>query len=702
VNLFTILPFAAAVVSMLLACAALLRKKPTPASWCFSAGMIALGIDSLFNGLALGGTQAERLDVWLTRGLLARSFVPMTWLCFSVTYSRGHYRQVLRRWSGPLAILSALPIVVLLAGPDQLIQLIAPDATEEPWELRFGTIAKTVNGLLLVSLVLILMNLEQTFRAAVGAMRWRIKFVIVGLVVIFATRIYIHSQAILYSSPDVALSGLSSAALLLGCVFLLIAYVRAGWAEIDVYPSQAVMRSSVTVVVAGGYLLVVGILAQAVRRFGGAEIFQFQAVVVLVGLAGLVVLLLSDRMRQRIHAFAVRHFRKAQHDSVGVWTLFSQRLSLVTDHAAACAAAVGSIAETFDVLSVTIWMTDQDKGQLTVAASTAKERDAESLGRPLTTSTVVLAGLEHRRMPFDLEHEEEAWAAEFRVLNPPAFEAGGDRWCVPLYASDRHIGAMVLADRVGGVSYTVEELELLTCIGRQVTSVLLNLRLADEVAQARELEAFRLMSAFFIHDLKNAAASLNLTLQNLPVHFDDPAFRADALRVVGNTAKRIDDMIVRLSAFRQRPSVAHLETDLNHIVATAVDRIEPAPNVALMKELRDVPRLRVDREQIQSVVTNLVLNAQEALGTTGRVLVRTEHRDGQVILSVSDNGCGMTPAFVKESLFRPFQSTKKKGLGIGLFQSKTIIQAHGGRLQVESEPGKGTTFQVCFPAKGAQ
>ena len=111
----------------------------------------------------------------------------------------------------------------------------------------------------------------------------------------------------------------------------------------------------------------------------------------------------------------------------------------------------------------------------------------------------------------------------------------------------------MLADRINGAIYTVEELELLRCIGDQITSVLLNLRLASEVAHAKELEAFRTMSAFFVHDLKNAAASLNLMLKNLPVHFDDPAFREDALRGVGNTARRIDDMIARLSALRQRP-----------------------------------------------------------------------------------------------------------------------------------------------------
>jgi len=383
-----------------------------------------------------------------------------------------------------------------------------------------------------------------------------------------------------------------------------------------------------------------------------------------------------------------------------VWSLFSRQLAHATDQAGVCEASARSVAQTFDVLSVSIWLVDEATGRLVVGASTASQRADTVRQISPSASTAVQAGLLSRARPFDLEEEAEPWMEEFRGLNPATFETGGHRWCVPLRSGERSLGALVLADRVGGHGYTLEELELLTCIGDQVTSVLLNLRLADEVARGRELEAFRLMSTFFIHDLKNAAASLNLTLKNLPKHFDDPAFRGDALRAVGNTAKRIDDMIARLSALRERPGASLQETDLNQIVSDALGRVDPIPRIEVTQELQTVPSLRVDKEQIQSVITNLVLNAQEALGSEGRVLVRTEHREGQVILSVSDNGCGMTPAFMNDSLFRPFQSTKKKGLGIGLFQSRTIVQAHGGRVQVESEPGKGTTFQVSFPVRG--
>jgi putative PEP-CTERM system histidine kinase len=492
-----------------------------------------------------------------------------------------------------------------------------------------------------------------------------------------------------------------------------VAYVRTGLAEIDVYPSRAVLRSSLTVLIVGAYLFIVGVLAQIVSRMGGVQSFQFQALVVLLGMAGLAVLLLSDRLRQSIHRFVDRHFKKAQHDSVRLWTECSRRLENVRDLTGLCAVSARLISETFDVLSVSVWLLDERRERLALGASTAQSPGVAAAGNPPAAASGGIAGtLRASASPFNLEEVDELWAEELRQLNPTSFAArGGHRWCVPLRADQEALGAIVLADRVNGANYTAEELELLQCIAGQMTSGLLTLRLANEVARARELEAFRTMSAFFVHDLKNAAASLNLMLKNLPVHFDDPAFREDALRGVGNTARRIDEMIARLSALRRRPEFKFVETDLNQLVSDAVARLDGMPGVELVKELQPLPGIHADREQVQSVVTNLLLNARDAvsgeraenhasrtMGPGGRIQVRTEHREGRVVLTVADNGCGMSPAYVKDSLFRPFQSTKQKGLGIGLFQSRMVVEAHQGSIQVDSDIGKGTTVRVSFPA----
>jgi signal transduction histidine kinase len=205
------------------------------------------------------------------------------------------------------------------------------------------------------------------------------------------------------------------------------------------------------------------------------------------------------------------------------------------------------------------------------------------------------------------------------------------------------------------------------------------------------------MSAFFVHDLKNTASTLNLMLQNLPVHFDDPAFREDALRGVAKTVNHINRLISRLGMIRHELQIKGVATDLNDVVARALAGWEEAAGIRLEKDLRPLPPLFLDPEQMVKVVTNLILNAREAVARDGQVRIATTQNNGWGVLTVSDNGCGMSPEFLNRSLFRPFQTTKKTGLGIGMFQSKMIVEAHGGRVEVESAAGKGTTFRIFLP-----
>lgn len=705
---FTYLPFVAAALGALVAIASLVRKTPSLATWAFFGGMLLLALDATCTGLGLRAAQAAGVERWLARGVIVKSALPAVWLTFSLAYSRGNASEFLARWRIPLAVIGLLCVGLAVGFHDRLIEVAAMDPPAAGWWLRSGPVAKALNAGLLVSFALVLSNLEQTFRSAVGTQRWRIKFVILGLAVVFGVQIYVRSQAILFSVHDAALLGVEASALLVGCLLLGVAYARTGLAEIDVYPSLTVLRSSITAVLLGVYLFIVGVLAEVARAFGGAETFQFQALIVLLGLVGLGVLLLSDRLRLRVHQLAVRHFRPPRHDAARAWTECSRRLGSVKDQAGLVAAAARLVSETFDVLSVTVWLLDPAGERLVFAASTASTAaPAHAAGDAghVAASPAVTAALREREAAFDCETLAGEWADEWRRLNPSLFPNGGNRWCVPLGAGAGCLGAIVLADRVQGVPYTLEDRELLACIADQVTSVLLNLRLGGELAQARELEAFRTMSAFFVHDLKNTAASLKLMLQNLPVHFDDPGFREDALRSMGNTAWRIDEMIQRLSALRQRPEPRRERADLNQLVADALARLPAIDGIDLVQDLRPLPPVLVDPDQVRSVVTNLVVNAREAVSGAGRVEVRTAATgaDGpagaaRVVLSVSDNGRGMTPSFVRDSLFRPFQSTKSRGLGIGMFQARMIVEAHGGVIQVASEAGVGTTFRISLPA----
>jgi signal transduction histidine kinase len=188
-----------------------------------------------------------------------------------------------------------------------------------------------------------------------------------------------------------------------------------------------------------------------------------------------------------------------------------------------------------------------------------------------------------------------------------------------------------------------------------------------------------------------------LMLQNLPIHFDNPDFRADALRGMAKTCEHINDLISRLSMLRHDLQIKPVESNLNDVVSGVLSTWNGMAGMTLVKNLRPCPVVLLDREQITKVVTNLVLNASEAISQSGEIRIETSQNNGWAVLLVADNGCGMTPEFLSHALFRPFQTTKKKGLGIGMFQSKMIVEAHGGRIEVDSEVRKGTSFRVLLP-----
>ncbi len=658
--------------------------------------MFLFAVESALTGLSFGTVSAERVALWQTLGLLVKSLLTAVWLCFSLTYARGNYREFLTRSRLVLvaAFLLSVALLPALSAPFVGILAFAPPA--QGWWIAFGRPASALNVILLIFTILILTNLERTFRSAVGTMRWRIKFLVLGLGIVFGARIYTRSEALLFSGQSLALGGVETGSLLIGSTLMAIAYFRSDFGDVDVYPSRAVLHTSLTVLLAAGYLFAVGVLAQIVAWMGGSGNFQVEAFLVLLAIALLAVLLLSDRFQRSTRQLLSRHFKRPQYDFREIWRRFTHQMSSALDETTLCTAAAKSVSSTFNALSVTIWLYDESRDSLVFGASTSKSHH-DTFGSTLNPGPV--GELRYVFQPFNLEKAKQSWADLLRKISLGHFPEGGDRIGVPLTSGDRWMGLIILADRVGGSRYTFEEYDLLNCIGDQIAAGLLNLRLSAELMVGKEREVFQNISAFFVHDLKNTASTLNLMLQNLPVHFDEPAFREDALRGISKTAGRINQLIERLSVLRRKLELKPTECDLNELVVEALETLNGASEVELVKELKPLPKLLADREQLHSVVTNLLLNARDAIGSKGRVTVRTEHRDDWIGLSITDDGCGMAPIFLRDSLFRPFQTTKKKGLGIGMFQSKMIIEAHRGNIQVKSELGVGTTFLVKLPVK---
>ncbi len=689
-------------MAAVLAVAALARRPASIPKITFALGMLLLAAET---SCAFAFSRAPHLThqaAWLQWRLLATSLVPPIWVLFSLTYARGNYHEFLLRWRWRVAAITALPVFLAAFFLDDYLftQRIAPAADlARTFFLRWpGALIQVTS---LAGAVLVLMNLERTFRSAVGVMRWRLKYTVLGVAVIFGERVYSHSQTFLSSTLEPSLLVLDAIAVTLGGLLILVGVLRAGFFKVDVYPSHTLLSNSITAIFVGAYLLAVGVLAKWVGNVEHQLGTVWQAATVIVLLAALGMVLLSDRTRQAFRIFVSRHLRRPTYDYRQIWAQFTDRTASIVNPDDYARTVVKWIAETCSALSVTLWLVDESRRRLFFAASTSLVDGDGARVLPVENTAEIIEQMRQQPAPVDIDGAAEAWAQALRRINPDHFELGGHRIGAPLMARGQLVGLLMVGDRVAGRPFSSEDLDLLKCVADQLASAMLNFRLGQHLMESKQLEAFQAMSAFFVHDLKNTASTLSLMLQNLPVHFDNPEFRQDALRAVGKTVDHINDLIQRLGLLRRELEVRAADIDLNDALVDALAGFGEPSGIRLFRSFGNVPKVRADREQIAKVVTNLLLNAREALqGKPGEIHLETLREGDWAVIVVRDDGCGMSQDFVEKQLFKPFQTTKKRGIGIGMFHSRMIVEAHHGRIEVETEPGAGTTFRVLLPMAG--
>ena len=226
-------------------------------------------------------------------------------------------------------------------------------------------------------------------------------------------------------------------------------------------------------------------------------------------------------------------------------------------------------------------------------------------------------------------------------------------------------------------------------------------------AETRQFQSFLRISAMISHDLKNAIAGLSMLVANMERQFHREEFRADAIESLREATEKLKRTVARLNEpakslsgeYRMAAHPTDLVPIIRRVIATNAEPSRPLYDIEARLPAELVAT--VEPERIENVVENLVINALEAMGAKGgRLTVEAGALDGDyVFFSVADTGIGMSEEFIRERLFRPFSTTKNKGIGLGLFTCREIVEAHGGRLEVESETGVGTRFRIVLPSR---
>lgn len=649
-----------------------LRAERSRASAALALGLLlAAGLETL-DLLTL--LYPDAVQSWRVAGLLVEGALGPAWIWFTALFARDYEEGRLPGAQRALILLACLmpPWAAYLAVQGAYF---APDfATEGLLFLLPGSFYFYIG--FAVCCVAALLNIEATLAAAVHHRRWKIKFVLLGAVSILAALILYYSQGLLHRSLDMGLAGLRSSALLVGAGLMWFSDVRRG-PEVRISFSKRMAFKSVVLVAAGLYLVGLGLLGEGARLFGddlGRAVLL--AVSFLAGLA-LLVAFLSDTVRRKLRLFLQLHFYGEKYDYRIQWVQFTQHLASARTQGGLQQAALSACCETFGIVGAGLFLLDHVR-RLYLPVSLV-EMDSHEGGFAEDSPLVEALGIRRSVLR----------AADVDDPSPWLARAG---FAIPIFREDALDGFVLLGPPINPrEEYDEEDFELMDTMARHISSALLNMRLLDQLARSREMEIMGKVSAFVLHDLKNHVYTLSLMVDNARKHIGNPEFQKDLVDSLGSTVGKMNILISQLKGLPDRHS---LKREPVGLLSLARDATRPLPQERLEFRGPDV-RVMVDSAEMGKVILNLCLNALEA-STENQSVSVTVGEGPEPFVRVADRGVGIAGEFMAGGLFEPFKSTKAKGMGIGLYQCKQIVEAHGGRIEVRSAPGEGSEFVVSI------
>lgn len=562
------------------------------------------------------------------------------------------------------------------------------------WPGRFASLLAHVlipNLMAIFGMVLV----EQLYRNTRLQERWGIKFLCLALGGLFAYDFYLYSEAMLFSgvTPDTwTARGVVNALL----VPLLWVSLRRRPENRPLAISHRMAFHSVALIGAGIYLMLMAAAGYYLRIVGGDWGTLLQTVFLFGALALLLVIVFSGAARARLRVFLSKHFFHYRYDYREEWLRFTSLLTAGDPGARVRERSLEAMAGLVESPAAALWMKQDDGHFRRVAHWNWSDLDGQ-----FSSSHPFAGFLETSQWVLDL-HECENNPELLGDAAPPAWLAGDARaWLViPLFWHESLLGVMVLADSLGRVTFNWEVSDLLKTAARQASAHLAQARAAEALTVARQFESFNRAAAFVVHDIKNLVAQLSLLLANAERHKHKPEFQEDMLATIESSVARMNRMLIKLS---DKPDIRRSDevilVDLLQEVMRSKNAFSLKPTLEILAPTLSV---RADREKLARVVGHIVQNAIEATPYTGKVSVTLKNTDHWAEIVVADTGVGMDPAFIRERLFQPFNSTKGTGMGIGAYECKSYIQELGGDILVASQPGQGSRFTLRFPLPSSE
>lgn len=546
----------------------------------------------------------------------------------------------------------------------------------------------TVGGLVLVHNLYV-----GASREARPALRWPAS----GLAVVWAFDLNLYTIAYLAGHLPVeiaALRGLATLALV-ACIAIAASRNRD---DLKLRPSRAVTFQTFSLMVIGVYLVAMVAVAQWLSYAGGNFARLIELAFLTVASAVALVVLPSRRVRGWLKVTLAKHFFQHRYDYREEWLRFTRTIGSGGEQAAPLGErVVQSVADVFES-PAGLLLTPAEQGELTLAARwNWPDIAVPGVAFPLRA----LGQVEGSGYIADLDELRASPSRAPEGIEMPRWLLDDLRaWAViPLVHYERLVGMVVLARPQLVRRFDWEDFDLLRVMGQQVASYLAENTSQEALAESSRFEDFHRRIAFVMHDIKNLASQFSLLARNAELHADKPAFRADMLVTLRNSSDKLNALLQRLSRYGNGAVDRLEQVPATEVVAAVMERFKGAPQVVMAETATLV--VTANRHSLEQVLVHLVQNAIDASKPGGLVFLSLVGEGLNARFDVLDSGCGMSPEFVRNRLFKPFVSTKNGGFGIGAFEARELVRAMRGRLEVESREGLGSRFIVRVPLAAA-
>jgi len=550
-----------------------------------------------------------------------------------------------------------------------------------------------------------LVLVEQIFRNTPLESRWTIKYLCLGLGGLFAYDFYLYSDAFLLKSLDEEIWGARGYINAIIMPLIAVSAARNPQWSLDVFVSRSFVFHSSAMMAGGIYLLAMAAGGYYIKNVGGDWSSLGQLVFFFGASLVLLTALFSGHMRARFRVFLNKHFFNYRYDYREEWLRLIQSLSEARLDSNLKTTVVSAMAKIVESPSGMLWL-QQDSGDYHLEAGWNMP---DEVSFQQSENVALLNFLSEKKWVIDLDEMGAELESYQGLVVPPWLTHLRDAWLViPLFMGDEVslstsgggtpssvvMGFVVLGRPRAKMQINWEVRDLLLTTGRQCAGYLALLKANEDLVDARQFEAFNRLSAYVVHDLKNIVTQLSLIVTNAKRHKENPVFVDDAFATVENTVDKMKRMLSQLRQGRM-DSRDNSQIELNAVLADVVKNHSGERPVPKFISTGNDMIIIANVDRFSVVIGHLIQNAQEATSDGGFVRLSVCREGDHALLLIKDNGCGMNKSFIRERLFRPFDTTKgNAGMGIGVYESREFIHSLGGQLDVHSTTGEGTTFFI--------